>query len=101
MSSTPVVTPAVNIRYPYNKDRRLSAYVVDKESIDPILIRQKNLLYEMYNHMTNTNIPLSNRQLLRVQAIDTLELLRPIWTLFDYEYKYHELFRMFDEYGIF
>ncbi len=97
--TTPTVTPAVNIRYPFYKDPAVKvwAYVVDKEAIDPILLRQKDSLYEMYNHMTNTNIPLGNRQLLRQQAIDTLELLRPLWIMFEYEYKYHELFRMFDE----
>jgi hypothetical protein len=90
-------TPAPFIPYPQNQNCEARFFRVDTDKIDPILLRQKDSLYEMYNHMTNTNIPLGNRQILRQQAIDTLELLRPLWIMFDYEYKYHELFRMFDE----
>lgn len=94
------VTPAPYIRYPHSQNREDRFFRVDQDTIDPILLRQKDSLYEMYNHMTNTNIPLGNRQILRQQAIDTLELLRPIWTLFEYEYKYHELHNMLTEYTI-
>lgn len=91
------VTPALYLKYPQSQNRQDRFFRVDVDTIDPILLRQKDSLYEMYNHMTNTNIPLGSRQLLRQQAIDTLELLRPLWIMFEYEYKYRELFRMFDE----
>ena len=94
------VTPASFISYPQSQNREDKFFRVDSDKIDPILLRQKDSLYEMYNHMTNTNIPLGNRQLLRQQAIDALELLRPLWIMFEYEYKYRELFRMFNEYTI-
>ena len=94
------VTPASFISYPQSQYREDKFFRVDSDKIDPILLRQKDSLYEMYNHMTNTNIPLGNRQLLRQQAIDALELLRPLWIMFEYEYKYRELFRMFNEYTI-
>lgn len=94
------VEPAPFIRYPHSENRRDSFYKVDQEVIDPILVRQKDMVYEMYNHMTNTNLAIGVRQTLRQQAIDTLFLLYPLWKMFDYEYKYEELYRMFDEYTI-
>lgn len=94
------VEPAPFIRYPHSKNRRDSFYRVDQEVIDPILVRQKDMVYEMYNHMTNTNLAIGVRQTLRQQAIDTLFLLYPLWKMFDYEYKYEELYRMFDVYTI-
>jgi hypothetical protein len=94
------VTPAPFIRYPHSQNREDRFFRVDVDTIDPILLRQKDMIYEMYNHMTNTNLAIGVRQTIRQQAIDTLFLLNPLWKMFEYEYKYQELYRMFDEYTI-
>ena len=95
-----LVEPAPFIRYPHSKNRRNSFYRVDQEVIDPILVRQKDMVYEMYNHMTNTNLSLHERHTLRQQAFELLELLYPLWVTFDYCYKYHELKNLFLEHTI-
>lgn len=94
-------TPIANrIRYPHSKDRKQEAYIVDVTSIDPILLKQKDHLMSMYNDMTNTVLGPYLRHKTRGAAFILLELFRPTWELFEYEYKYHELYKMFDEYTI-
>jgi len=95
-----LVKPAPFIRFPHSLNRRDSFYRVDQDRIDPILVRQKDQLYGMYNNMTNKDNDLRYRHRVRQDALFLLEFLLPLWKLFDYEYKYHELFRMFDEYTI-
>ena len=99
---TPTVTPAVNIRYPFYKDPAVKvwAYVVDKEAIDPLLMQQKAHIMSLYRTMGNTVHNLWVRNRARNEAIDTLTLLRPLWIMFDYEYKYEELFCLINEYPI-
>jgi hypothetical protein len=95
-----LVKPAPFIRYPHSKSRLDGFYRVDEEIIDSILLKQKDSLYEMYNHMTNKNFSLNDRHKLRRDAFFLLELFLPLWKMFDYEYKYEELFQLFDEYTI-
>ena len=94
-------TPTANrIRYPHSKDRKQEAYIIDVQDVDPILLKQKDHLMSMYNTMTNKVWSFTIRHKTRASAFILLELFRPTWTLFEYEYKYHELYKMFDEYFI-
>ena len=95
-----LVEPAPFIRFPHSLNRRESFYRVDEEVIDPILVRQKDMVYEMYIQIGNTNLPLSQRHTIRQQAYELLDLLYPLWVTFDYCYKYHELKNLFLEYTI-
>lgn len=91
---------ANRVHYPHTKDRKQEAYVVDVQAIDSILLKQKDHLMSLYNTMTNTVFASIVRHKTRASAFTLLELLRPTWTLFEYEYKYHELYKMFDEHTI-
>ena len=92
--------PARRVLYPHSENRKEEAYVVDVTSIDQMLIKQKDHLLSMYNDMTNTVLGSYMRHRTRRAALLLLDLFRPTWELFDYEYKYHELYAMFDEYTI-
>lgn len=98
--TTPTVTPAVNIRYPFYKDPAVKvwAYVVDKEAIDPLLMQQKNYILGLYRTSTLSEVDIDVRHQAREYGMSLLKILRPLWTMFEYEYKYHELFQMFDDY---
>ncbi len=88
------------IRYPHSENRQEEAYLVDVAVIDKILLSQKDHLLSMYNVMTNKIWSLSVRHKTRAAAFGLLSLFRPTWELFEYEYKYHELLKMFEEYTI-
>jgi len=92
--------PARRIRYPHSENRKEEAYIVDVVSVDQMLIKQKDHLLSMYNDMTNNELSPYIRHKIRSAAFILLDLLRPTWELFEYEYKYHELHKMFDEYTI-
>jgi hypothetical protein len=100
--TTPVVTPAVNIRYPFYKDHAVKvwAYVVDKDSIDPLLMQQKEHILSLYRTAGTKMHTLWARKRARQDALELLQLFRPLWIMFEYEYKYHELFQMINEYSI-
>ena len=93
-------SPARRIRYPHSENRKEEAYVVDVEVVDRVLIAQKDYVLELYNDMANTELHLTVRHKLREAAFALLMVFRPTWELFEYEYKYHELHKMFDEYII-
>lgn len=95
-----LVEPAPFVKYPHSESRLDGFYRVDEETIDRILLKQKAQLHGMYNNMTNKDNDLRYRHHVRQDAFFLLEFLLPLWKLFEYEYKYHEFFRMFDEYNI-
>lgn len=94
-------TPIANrIRYPHSKDRKQEAYIVDVQAVDRLLIKQKEYVLDLYKDMTNPQYHLQVRHKFRTMAFEFLDGIRPLWEMFEYEYKYYELHAMFNEYTI-
>lgn len=94
-------TPTANrIRYPHSRDRKQEAYIIDVNDVDRMLIKQKESVLDLYTDMTNPKYQIQIRHQFRTMAFDFLDGIRPLWQMFEYEYKYYELHAMFNEYTI-
>ena len=94
-------TPTANrIRYPHSRDRKQEAYIIDVNDVDRMLIKQKESVLDLYTDMTNQKYQIQIRHQFRTMAFDFLDGIRPLWQMFEYEYKYYELHAMFNEYTI-
>lgn len=92
--------PAPRIRYPHSEDRKLEAYVVGTTEVDQILYQQKESILRLYNGLSDSSHSILLRNAAREHALYMLELFRPFWVMFEYEYKYHELYNLLTEYTI-
>jgi hypothetical protein len=94
-------TPTANrIRYPHSQDRKQEAYIVDVHDVDRMLMKQKEYVLNLYKDMTNPAYQVQVRHQFRTMAFDFLYCIRPLWQIFEYEYKYYELHAMFYGYTI-